>query len=83
LLGVGLAMLVLKYRNELLMFMSSEFNLELLPPELYQLSKLPAHTTGSDVAIVCGLVLVFCTLAGFVPAMRAARMEPVDALRYE
>ncbi len=83
LLGVGLAMLVLKYRNELLMFMSSEFNLELLPPELYQLSKLPAHTTGSDVAIVCGLVMVFCTLAGFVPAMRAARMEPVDALRYE
>jgi lipoprotein-releasing system permease protein len=83
LLGVGLAMLVLKYRNELLMFMSSEFNLELLPPELYQLSRLPAHTTGSDVAIVCGLVMFFCTIAGFVPAMRAARMEPVDALRYE
>jgi lipoprotein-releasing system permease protein len=83
LLGVGLAMLVLKYRNELLMFMSSEFNLELLPPELYQLSKLPAHTTGADVAIVCVLVLVFCTLAGLVPALRAAKMEPVDALRYE
>jgi len=82
-LGVGLAMLVLKYRNELLMFMSSEFNLELLPPELYQLSRLPAHTTGLDVMIVCGLVMVFCTLAGFVPAMRAAKMEPVDALRYE
>jgi len=82
-LGVGLAMLVLKYRNELLMFMSSEFNLELLPPELYQLSKLPAHTSGVDVAIVCGLVLIFCTLSGFFPAFRAARMEPVDALRYE
>ncbi len=82
-LGVGLGLLILKYRNELLMFMSSEFNLELLPPELYQLSKLPAHTMGSDVAIVCGLVLVFCTLAGLVPALRAAKMEPVDALRYE
>ncbi len=82
-LGVGLAALVLKYRNELLMFMSSEFNLELLPPELYQLSRLPSHTTGSDVAIVCGLVLVFCTLSGVFPAFRAARMEPVDALRYE
>ncbi len=82
-LGVGLAMLVLKYRNELLIFMSTEFKLELLPPELYQLSKLPSHTTGMDVVIVCGLVLLFCTIAGFVPAMRAARMEPVDALRYE
>ncbi len=82
-LGVGLGMLILKYRNELLTFMSSEFNLELLPPELYQLSKLPSHTMGSDVAIVCGLVLLFCTLAGLVPALRAAKMEPVDALRYE
>ena len=83
LLGVGLAMLVLKYRNELLNFMSREFNLELLPKEYYQLSLLPSHTTGSDVAIVCGLVLLFCTLAGLVPALRAAQMEPVDALRYE
>ena len=82
-LGVGLAMLVIRFRNEILMFMSSEFNLELLPPELYQLSKLPAHTTGSDVAVVCSLVLVFCALAGAVPAIRAALMEPVDALRYE
>ena len=82
-LGVGLGLLILKYRNELLIFMSSEFNLELLPPELYKLSKLPSHTMGSDVAIVCGLVLVFCTLAGLVPALRAAKMEPVDALRYE
>ncbi len=83
LFGVGLGLLVLKYRNQLLMFMSNEFNLELLPPELYQLSRLPSHTMLSDVAIVCGLVLVFCTLAGLVPALRAARMEPVDALRYE
>ncbi len=82
-LGVGLGLLILKFRNELLSFMSSEFNLELLPPELYQLSKLPSHTMGSDVAIVCGLVLIFCTLAGLVPALRAAKMEPVDALRYE
>jgi lipoprotein-releasing system permease protein len=82
-MGVGLGLLILKYRNELLMFMSSEFNLELLPPELYQLSKLPSHTMGSDVAIVCGLVMIFCTLAGLIPALRAAKMEPVDALRYE
>jgi len=82
-MGVGLGMLVLKYRNELLNFMSSEFSLELLPPELYQLSQLPSHTTMTDLSIVCGLVLVFCTLSGLVPAMHAARMEPVDALRYE
>ncbi len=82
-LGVGIAMLVLKYRNNLLHMMSSKFGLELLPPEYYQLSQLPSHVTGSDVGIVCGLVLVFCTLSGLVPAMLSTRMEPVDALRYE
>ncbi|MBN2703704.1 MAG: ABC transporter permease [Pontiellaceae bacterium] len=82
-LGVGIAMLVLKYRNNILQMMSSRFNLELLPPEYYQLSQLPSHISGADVGIVCGLVLVFCTLSGLVPAMLATRMEPVDALRYE
>lgn len=81
--GVGLGFLVLKYRNELLNFMSRELNVELLPPELYKLSQLPSHTMPSDVLIVCGLVMLFCTLAGLVPALRAAKMEPVDALRYE
>ncbi|MBN2683709.1 MAG: ABC transporter permease [Pontiellaceae bacterium] len=82
-LGLGIAMLVLKYRNNILQMMSNRVGHDLLPPEFYQLSELPSHTTGLDVGIVCGLVLVFCTLSGLVPAMLVTRMEPVDALRYE
>ena len=55
---------------------------DLLPPELYQLSQLPAKTSITDVGLVAGLVLI-CMLAGMLPAWRAARMEPVDALRFE
>ncbi len=81
--GTGLALLVLRYRNGLLRFMARELDLELLPPEFYQLSQLPSHTTGSDVAVVTGLVMLFCTLAGVAPSWRAARMQPADALRHE
>ena len=82
-LGLGLGLLALKYRNELLNFISSQFRVDLLPKELYQLSQIPARTTASDVVTVCATVLVICTFAGLVPAWRAARLEPVEALRNE
>ncbi|MBM4152912.1 MAG: ABC transporter permease, partial [Kiritimatiellaceae bacterium] len=81
--GLGLGLLVLRYRNELLNFISAQFRVDLLPKELYQLSQIPSHTTLSDVVTVCTIVLVFCTLAGLIPAWRAARLEPVKALRNE
>lgn len=82
-LGLGLGLLALKYRNELLNFISMQFRVDLLPKELYQLSQIPAHTTTADVVTVCATVLVICTLAGLVPAWRAARLEPAEALRNE
>ena len=82
-LGLGFGLLALKYRNELLNFISAQFRVDLLPKELYQLSQIPAHTTTSDVVTVCATVLVICTLAGLVPAWRAAQLEPAEALRNE
>ena len=82
-LGIVLALIILHYRNDILFFMSRELNIEILPPELYQLSQLPSHTTLNDISIVTGLVIIFCVLAGVVPAYRAARMHPLKALHFE
>lgn len=81
--GIALGLLALKYRNELLNFISMRFGVDLLPKELYQLSQIPAHTTAQDVLSICVTVLVICTLAGLLPAWRAARLEPAEALRNE
>ncbi len=81
--GVGFGMLVLRYRNDLLGWISDTFGMELLPRELYHLSEIPSRTTLGDVAVVAVSVIVICTLAGVIPAWRAARLDPVEALRNE
>lgn len=81
--GVGTALLVLQYRNALLRWLSDTFNLELFPKELYRLSEIPSRTAPLDVLVVAGSVILICTLAGLIPAWRAARLDPVEALRHE
>ena len=36
-----------------------------------------------DIAIICGSALLICLLGGLIPAWRAGRLKPVEALRYE
>jgi lipoprotein-releasing system permease protein len=81
--GVGFGMLMLRYRNDLLGWISDTFQMELLPRELYHLSQIPSRTTLFDVGVVSLSVIVICTLAGLIPAWRAARLDPVEALRSE
>ena len=82
-LGTGFGLLMLHYRNDLLRVLSSRLGYELFPKELYHLTEIPARTSSSDILLIAGTVLVICTLAGVIPAWRAARLDPVKALRYE
>ncbi len=81
--GIGTALVALRYRNDLLRWLSDTFHLELFPKELYRLSEIPSRTSALDVAVVAGAVVAICTLAGLIPAWRAARLDPVRALRHE
>ncbi len=51
--------------------------------KFYQFSNLPAYTVGKDVALIIVFSLLASTLAGLIPAWRAARLKPVEALRSE
>jgi lipoprotein-releasing system permease protein len=57
-------------------------NTNLFPAELYFLSRLPADVNASEVVTVVGMALILSLLATLYPSWRAARLDPVQALRY-
>ena len=58
-------------------------NTELFSPELYFLSQLPADMDVGETTAVVVMALALSFLATLYPAWRAARLDPVEALRYE
>ena len=81
--GLGIGMLALHFRNEFLRFMNDVVGFNLFPSSIYQFRELPAEIVPLDVTIICGVSLVICVLAGLLPAIRAAWLQPVEALRHE
>ena len=51
--------------------------------EIYFLSRLPADLDTTEVVTVVVMALVLSFIASIVPARRAARLDPVEVLRYE
>ncbi|MBI4227765.1 MAG: FtsX-like permease family protein [Candidatus Omnitrophica bacterium] len=54
-----------------------------LPPDIYYLDHLPVQMTWPDVGLIVAAAFLISWLACLYPAAVAARLHPVDALRYE
>ncbi len=81
--GVGLGLSILHWRNEFKDWLATRLGFEIFPPGIYQFREIPAELIGSDLAIICLSAFVICSLAALFPAVVAARLEPVKALRHD
>jgi lipoprotein-releasing system permease protein len=64
-------------------FLSQLTGTELFSPEIYFLSRMPAHMEPMEVVSVVVMALALSLLATLYPSWRAARLDPIEALRYE
>jgi lipoprotein-releasing system permease protein len=63
-------------------FLEKYFGLDILPPSVYNISRLPVHMTVSDVTLMAIGAFLISLLATVYPAWRASRVDPVEVLRY-
>jgi lipoprotein-releasing system permease protein len=81
--GLALGFAALAVRNDIVLWIARVTQRQEVLRRFYQFSELPSHTSGPTVALIVVLTVVISTLAGLLPAWRAARLKPVEALRSE
>ena len=82
-LGLALGFTLLHYRDHIVHFVARLTVGQATFEKFYQFSALPAHTVTRDVVFIIVFSILASTLAGLIPAWRAARLKPVEALRSE
>ena len=81
--GLSLGFALLHYRNALVGLIAKLTMGQETFVKFYQFSSLPAYTEAKDVVLIVVFSVIASTLAGLIPAWRAAKLKPVEALRSE
>ena len=81
--GFALGMIVCWNIETIRGFLASLTGTELFSPEVYFLSRLPANPDLRETLTVVLMALTLSVAATLYPSWRAAKLDPVEALRYE
>lgn len=81
--GIVLGLLFVKYINQIAELVQIVTGQEVFDPEIYYFSQIPTIVSPLMVVLVGLGAILIAVLASVLPALRAARLHPVEALRYE
>ncbi|MFM2110845.1 MAG: hypothetical protein RLZZ372_1769 [Pseudomonadota bacterium] len=82
-LGVLLGVLVATHVGSIVPVLESTFGFRIMDPSVYYVTQIPAEVRIENVLLIAVLALVITAAATVYPALRASRVAPAEALRYE
>jgi lipoprotein-releasing system permease protein len=80
-LGLGLGLLFVRYIKEVAVVLSYILQRDVFSPEVYSFYEIPTKVDPSTVIWIIAGAIIIAVSAGVLPAMRAARVHPVETLR--
>ncbi len=81
--GIILGVLFSIYIEKIRIFLSSIFNIQLFPEEIYFLSKMPSEININSIVVIALSSIIVTIIVSIYPAMKASKQDPIKSLKYE
>jgi lipoprotein-releasing system permease protein len=82
-LGVVFGVLIGYHAGAVAAFFERLFSFEIFSSDVYVVTRIPSELQAAQIAWIAGIAMFITLLATIYPSLRAARIPPADALRYE
>ena len=81
--GIFLGVMFSLYIENIRAFLSDIFNISLFPEEIYFLNKMPSEIEPNSIFIISFCSIIITILVSIFPAIKASKLDPIKALKYE